>query len=164
MGVGRFDDREGAGAGRHRPSQKGGPEANALGRSRGGLTTKVHVAADALGLPVRIIVAPGHRGDVLQGRALIDRLTPGHVIADMAYDAGHFRSAIAAAGATATIPSHPDRSRRIACDWRMYRERNLVERLVGRLKQFRRVGTRYDKLLATFRGFVLIAAVCLWLR
>ena len=164
MGIGRFNDRESAGAGRPRSAQKGGPQTNALGRSRGGLTTKVHVAADALGLPVRILVAPGHRGDVLHGRALIDDLAPGHVIADMAYDAGHFRDAIAAAGATATIPSHPDRSNRIACDWRMYRERNLVERLIGRLKQFRRVATRYDKLAANFRGFVLIAAVCLWLR
>ncbi|MEM0909138.1 MAG: IS5 family transposase, partial [Pseudomonadota bacterium] len=134
------------------------------GRSRGGLTTKVHVAADALGLPVRILVAPGHRGDVLQGRGLIDGLAAGHVIADMAYDADHFRDSIAAAGATATIPSHPDRSRRVPCDWRMYRERNLVERLMGRLKQFRRIATRYDKLAANFRGFVLIAAVCLWLK
>ena len=74
----------------------------------------------------------------------------------MAYDAGHFRDAIAAAGAAATIPSHPDRSRRIACDWRMYRERNLVERLIGRLKQFRRVATRYDKLAQTFRDTVAL--------
>lgn len=113
---------------------------------------------------MRIVVAPGHRGDVIHAAALIDGLAPGHVIADMAYDAGHFRDAIAEEGATAVIPSHPDRSRRIACDWRMYRERNLVERLIGRLKQFRRVATRYDKAVAYFRGFVLIAAVCLWLR
>lgn len=89
-------------------------------------------------MPVRIVAAPGHRGDVLEGRALINGLTAGHFITDMTYDAGHFRDAIAAAGATATIPSHPDRSRRVPCDWRMYRERNLVERLIGRLKQFRR--------------------------
>ncbi|MEM0908619.1 MAG: transposase, partial [Pseudomonadota bacterium] len=100
------------------------------------------VAADALRLPVRILVAPGHRGDVLQGRALIDGLAAGLVVADMAYDADHFRDAIAAAGATATIPSQTDHTRHIPCDWRMYRERNFVERLMGRLKQSRRIATR----------------------
>lgn len=121
------------------------------------------MAADALGLPVRIIVAPGHRGDVLHGAALVDDLGAAHVIADRAYDADHFRATIAAMKAKAVIPSRPDRSSRIPCDFRLYRERNVVERLIGRLKNFRRVATRYERVLAFYRGFILIAAICLWL-
>jgi transposase len=109
-------------------------------------------------------LSPGHRGDVLFADALIDGLRPDHVIADRAYDANHFRLAIALAGACAVIPSRPDRAKRLPCDFCLYTERNLVERLINRLKQFRRVATRYDKLLANYRGFVVIAAICLWLR
>lgn len=62
------------------------------------------------------------------------------------------------------IPSRPDRTKRLPCDFRLYRERNLVERLINKLKQFRRVATRYDKLLTNYRGFVVLAAICIWLR
>lgn len=113
---------------------------------------------------MRIIAGPGHRGDVLYGEELIAGLAPEHVIADRAYDANHFRLTIALAGACAVIPSRPDRTKRLPCDFRLYRERNLVERLINKLKQFRRVATRYDKLLANYRGFVVLAAICLWLR
>jgi len=104
-----------------------------------------------------------HRGDVLFAGDLIDGLQPERVIADRAYGANHFRLLIALAGASAVIPSRPDRTRRLPCDFRLYRERNLVERLINKLKQFRRVATRYDKVLANYRGFVLIAAICLCL-
>lgn len=101
---------------------------------------------------------------MLYGAALVTGLRPGHVIADRAYDANHFRMTIALEGAGAVIPSRPDRAKRLPCDWRMYRERNLVERLVNKLDHFRRVFTRYDKILAHYHGFVLVAAICLWLR
>ena len=113
---------------------------------------------------MRIILSPGQRGDVPFADALIDGLRPDHVIADRADDANHFRLAIALAGASAVIPSRPDRARRLPCDFRLYRERYLVERRIDRLEQFRRVATRYDKLLANYRGFVVLAAICLWLR
>ena len=127
------------------------------------MSSKLHVAADALGLPLRVIVSPGHRGDVLFAGELIAGLRPDHVLADRAYDANHFRLAIAYEGAIAVIPSRPDRAKRLPCDFRLYRERNVVERLINRLKQFRRVATRYDRLAANYRGFVMIAAICLWL-
>lgn len=113
---------------------------------------------------MRIHIAPGNRGDVIYAAGLLDGVKAGAILADRAYDADHFRATVAAMNAKAVIPSRPDRSQRIACDFRLYRERNLVERLVGRLKQFRRVATRYDKVLAYYRGFVLIAAICLWLH
>ena len=117
-------------------------------------------------MPVRVILSPGHRGDVLFGEPLLRGLQPCYVIADKAYDANHFHKTIQAIGAVAVIPPRPERRPPFpqACDWRLYKERNLVERMFAKLKQFRRVATRYDKLIQNFRGFVLIAAIMLWLR
>ena len=100
------------------------------------------------------------------GEPLLRGLKPGYVIADKAYDADHFHDTIKSIGATAVIPPRPERCRPYPqdCDWVLYKERNTVERLFAKLKQFRRIATRYDKLLQNFRGFILIAAVCLWLR
>ncbi len=152
------------GAGGGRGPQKGGPEAQGLGRSRGGLGTKIHACVDALGLPIRLILTPGHRGDVIQAAALVEGLKPAAVLADKAYDADHFHDTLRQLGAKAVIPPRPERARPHPCDWRLYKERNGVERMFSRLKQFRRVATRYDKLLSHFRGFVLIASIVLWLR
>jgi len=101
---------------------------------------------------------------VIYGRDLLDGLHPGHVIADRAYDAEHFHDTILDAGAIPVIPPRPERRRPHTCDRMLYKERNLIERFFARLKQFRRVATRYDKLLANFRGFVLIAAITIWIR
>jgi transposase len=113
---------------------------------------------------VRFVLSPGHRGDVIYAKHLLDGLSPGHVIADRAYDAEHFHDTILDAGAIPVIPPRPERRRPHPCDWTLYKERNLVERFFAKLKQFRRVATRYDKLLANFTGFVLIAAISIWIR
>ncbi len=110
------------------------------------------------------MLAPGHRGDVIYGKGLIDGLRPAHVIADKAYDAGHFRDAISDLGATAVIPPRDQHRKPVPCDYRLYKERNLVERFFGKLKQFRHVATRYDKLMRNFHGFVIIAAILIWLK
>lgn len=115
-------------------------------------------------MPVRLVLAPGHRGDVIFGKALLEGLRPAHVIADRAYDAEHFHDTILELGATPVIPPRPQRRRPHACDWKLYKERNLVERFFAKLKQFRRVATRYDKLLQNFRGFVLIVAIMIATR
>ena len=113
---------------------------------------------------MRFILSPGHRGDVIYARDLLRGLTPSHVIADRAYDAEHFHDTILDAGAIPVIPPRPERKRPHRYDRALYKERNLVERMFAKLKQFRRVATRYDKLLQNFRGFVVIAAIILWLR
>jgi len=110
------------------------------------------------------VLSPGHRGDVIYAKDLLGDLRPGHVIADRAYDAEHFHDTILDAGAIPVIPPRPKRRRPHICDWTLYRERNLIERFFAKLKQFRRVATRYDKLLANFRGFVLIAAITIWIK
>ena len=103
---------------------------------------------------------------MLFGAPLLDRLWPGYVIADKAYDADHFYKAIQATGAPAVIPPRPERRPpyRRECGWRLYRERNLVEHMFAKLKQFPGVATRYDKLFQSFRGLVFIAPIFLWLR
>ena len=86
------------------------------------------------------------------------------VIADKGYDADHLREAVLEREAVPVIPSKSNRRAPIEYDKVLYKERNLVERFFNKLKQFRRVATRYDKLLANYRGFVLLAAIAIMLR
>jgi putative transposase len=135
-----------------------------LGRSRGGLSTKIHAATDALGNPVRLLFGPGQRNDITQAHDLIDGFKAQAVIADKGYDADHLREAALANGAEPVIPPKSNRRTPIAYDKALYKERNQVERFFNKLKQFRRVATRYDKLLVNYRGFVILAAIAILLR
>jgi putative transposase len=139
-------------------------KAQGLGRSRGGLSTKIHAATDALGNPVRLLLGPGQRNDITQAHDLIEGFEAQAVIADKGYDADHLRKAVLASDAIPVIPSKSNRRAPIDCDKALYKERNLVERFFNKLKQFRRVATRYDKLLANYRGFVILAAITILLK
>ena len=119
---------------------------------------------DALGTPLKFIPSPGHRGDVLYAADLIAGFRPDYVIADWAYDAEHFLDAIHEAGAKPVIPPRHNRRNPHPCDWALYKERNMIERLFNKLKHFRRVATRYDKLIDNFLGFVTLASIHLLLR
>lgn len=99
-----------------------------------------------------------------RGAELIEGLEPDHVLADKGYDADHFRAAIRKAGAQPVIPFTRSRAAVSRHDLQIYKERNRVERFFSKLKHFRRVATRYDKLLANFMGFVTIAAIAILLR
>ena len=128
------------------------------------MSTKIHAATDALGNPVRLLFGPGQRHDAARSHELIDGFEPDAVIADKGYDADRFREAIRDRGAEAVIP--PRSNRKAPCDYdkALYRERNLAERFFNKLKQFRRVATRYDKLLPNYKGFVQLAAIAILLR
>lgn len=128
------------------------------------MSTKIHAATEALGLPVRLIASPGQRNDIALAHELVDGLQTHAAIADKGYDANHLRDRIIATGAKAVIP--PKRNRKIQhpYDADLYKERNRIERFFNKLKQFRRVATRYDKLLANFMGFVKLAAIAIWLK
>jgi transposase len=158
----RRDDLEGS---RRRNLSKGGLEARAIGRSRGGLTTKIHAAVDALGLPLRFEITPGNWGDCPQARGLIEGLAGvGHVIADAAYDADHLRAFITSElNATAQIKQNPSRSGTKAIDWALYKERHLVEFFFNKIKRFRRIALRCDKTVASFRSFLALAYAMTWL-
>jgi putative transposase len=128
------------------------------------LSTKVHAATDALGNPVRLLLGPGQRHDITRGHELIDGVGPDAVIADKGYDADHLCQAVLDAGAEPVIPSRSNRRVPRNHDKALYKERNLIERFFNKLKQFRRVATRYDKLLANYEGFVQLAAIAILLR
>lgn len=144
--------------------RKRGGRDQALGRSRGGLTTKIHMLADALGRPVRMVITPGQASDISHAAELIAGLTAGHVIADRAYDAAHLRAAISDIGATPVIPALRTRKNPASYDRTIYKLRNRVERLFGRMKQFRRIATRYDRRAIHFQAALHLVAALQWVQ
>ena len=121
-----------------------------MGRSRGGLTTKIHALADRHGRPVRLALTPGQTHDSQAAAELLAELSEGAVVlADKAYDADAIRALIEAQGAAPNIPARSTRKARFCFSRRLYKARNRIERLFNKLKQFRRVATRYDKLAAS---------------
>ena len=128
------------------------------------MSTKIHAATEALGLPVRLIASPGQRNDIAFAHDLIDGLEADATFADKGYDADHLADRIAESGAEIVIPPKRNRKVQRPYDVDLYKERNRVERFFSKLKHFRRVATRYDKLLANFMGFVKLAAIAIWLR
>jgi transposase len=117
-----------------------------------------------LGAPVRFLLTGGQRGDCPQAHALIEGLPAEVVMADAAYDADPLRNAIAAKGAVAVIPNNPSRARKYPLDQHLYAQRHLIECCFSKLKQFRRVATRYEKTARNYLAVVTLAAIVLWLR
>ena len=128
------------------------------------MSTKIHAATEALGLPLRLIGSPGQRNDITFAHELIDGINADAAIADKGYDADHLTDRIADNGAAVVIPPKRNRKVQRPYDVDLYKERNRIERFFNKLKQFRRIATRYDKLLANFMGFVKLAAIAIWLR
>ena len=135
-----------------------------LGRSKGGFSSKLHAACDALGNPVRFFVTAGQRSDYIKALDLIDGQKMGALIADKGYDANYMVDAAKSIHAEAVIPPRSQRKTPREYDKELYKERNLIERMFNKLKNFRRVATRYDKLDIAYLGFVLVAAIYLWLK
>jgi transposase len=146
-----------------RGERKRGASDQALGRSRGGLTTKIHLLADSLGRPLAFALTPGQAADIRSAEVLLSGHCARYVLADRAYDARSFREAIAQAGAEPVIPPNPTRKRPASYDRLRYRDRNRIERLVGRLKRFRRIATRYDRRAAYFLASIHIVACLEWM-
>lgn len=119
---------------------------------------------DALGNPLRFIVTGGAQHDCTQAQALLEGFHAHAVLADKGYDADALVNEIQQTGAVAVIPPRSHRTVRRDYDKALYKERNLVERMFGYLKHFRRVATRYDKTVLSFLSFVQLAASYLWLK
>jgi transposase len=128
------------------------------------LSTKIHAGTDALGNPVRLLGGPGQENDMARAAELVNGLQAKAVLGDKGYDADHLHEKIASQGSEVVIPPRSHRKTPRAYNKALYKERNLIERFFNKLKQFRRVATRYDKLLVNFMGFVKIAAMAIWLR
>ena len=144
--------------------RKRGQENQALGRSRGGFSTKIHAVCDSHGNPLRFILTGGQRNDCTQALQLLEGLRAEAVLADKGYDADYIVEAAKSMKAIAVIPPKSNRKVQREYDKELYTERNLVERLFNKLKHFRRVATRYDKTAAAFLAFIHIASICLWLK
>jgi transposase len=137
-------------------------DAQAIGRSRGGRTTKIHAIVDARGRPIAIEVTPGHLGDVRVATALITGVPAGGCLAaDAAYDSDGLRCFLLERGTVPVIPNDPTRKRHHPFDETAYRQRNLIERMFCRLKHWRRIAARYE-LPANFAAAVMLAAVIIW--
>ena len=113
---------------------------------------------------MRLLFGPGQRHDATRSHELIAGLNPETVIVDKGYDSDHLHQAIRDAEAELVIPARSNRKKRRPHDKVLYKECNLIERFFNKLKQFRRVATRYDKLLANYKGFVQLAAITILLR
>jgi transposase len=135
-----------------------------MGRSRGGLTTKIHALVDADGRPIRLMLTAGQANDAPVAEALLEDLADGAtLIADRAYDTNAIRALAAERGAWANIPPRSIRKASFSFSTWVYRQRNLVERFFNRIKQFRGLATRYDRRPENFLAALQLAAIRIWL-
>ncbi len=154
--------------GRSPAGQKGGPDdkrGRLIGRTKGGLNTKLHAVADARGRPIRFFMTAGQVSDYMGAAALLSSL-PGAawLIADRGYDADWFRDALKDKGIKPCIPGRKSRGKVVQYDRRRYMRRNRIEIMFGRLKDWRRIATRYDRCPRVFLSAVILAATVLfWL-
>ncbi len=156
------------------PAQKRGGD-QALGRSRGGFGTKVHVRVEGRGKPVAFVLTPGQqheatvfeelmtRGAVKRREGGRPRIRPQRVCGDKGYSSRKIRAYLRRRGIRHTIPRKKNERRNGPFDRVLYRTRNLVERSINRLKQFRRIATRYEKNAENYLAMLHIGSILLWL-
>jgi transposase len=146
-----------------RGRRKRGAQTQAIGRSRGGRTTKIHAVVDGRGRPLASTLSAGQRGDAPIAPTLLETLPPAKLcVADAAYDSDALRQRLIEPGTLPVIPNNPTRKRRHPFDPVRYRLRNLIERAFCRLKDWRRIATRYDKLAANYAAAIALAIVVNW--
>jgi transposase len=133
-----------------------------LGRSRGGLTSKWHLAVDGLGRPIRFILTRGQASDARYALPLIEGLKAAHIIADKAYDSHAILDHVEAMGARPIIPQRKCMPRERDFDSEIYKRRNMIERTIGRLKQLRRIATRYDRRPENYLACLYLASLGFW--
>ena len=136
-----------------------------MGRSRGGLTTKIHALVDANGLPILLKITPGQANDGRSAADMFDSLGAGDVLlADRAYDSDALRDAMGERGANANIKPMPNRVRHPAFSASLYKLRNAVERFFSKIKHYRAIATRYEKHPENYLALIKIAAARIWMR
>ena len=136
-----------------------------MGRSRGGLTTKIHALLDGSGRLVDLMPAPGQAHDLAAAERLLGNLPHGcRVLADKAYDCDWLRDAITAQGAVPNVPGRRSRKVAPAFEKSLYKMRNVVERFFNKIKHFRRIATRFEKHAENFLAMIKLAALRIQLR
>jgi transposase len=143
--------------------RKRGDFQHAIGRSRGGRTTKIHALTEDRGRPVAFLITPGNCHDLTAARDLLPTIhPPRQLLADKAYDARSLRNWLAQRRVKVVIPPNPTRKHPHSYDAKAYKGRNLIERMFCRLKDFRRIATRYDKRADIYLSTILLAAALTW--
>ena len=139
-----------------------GEQSQAIGRSRGGRTTKIHALTDKHCRPIAFLLTGGQIADCVAADALLDQMSTADLVhADKGYDTNAVRRKIEATVAAPNIAPKSNRLWKNCFSPYLYRNRNAIERMFGRLKDFRRIATRYDRLARNFHAAVCIAAVCI---
>ncbi|WP_202798689.1 IS5 family transposase [Sphingomonas elodea] len=148
----------------HRSAAGGkGGRTQAIGISRGGRNTKIHAIADAQGKPLAFLLTPGQAADCRAAEALLDALPARCIVhADRAYDTNRIRDLIERQGAVPNIPPKANRRWKSCFNRSLYKGRNAIERMFCRLKDCRRLATRYDRTAAIFLGSIHLAATVMW--
>jgi transposase len=146
------------------PQKNGGQADQALGRSRGGFSTKIHITVDGLGNPLRLLLTAGQRHDIVKAQDLIVDLDFDYLIADRSYGAQDLVNEIMAGGTEPVIPPKRNAQEPREYDTWRYRERHLIECFIGKIKHFRRVFSRFDKLARRYLGFLQLTSTLIWLR
>jgi len=135
-----------------------------MGRSRGGLTTKIHAVVDAEGRPIALHLTAGQASDSQMALPMLSGMRKGTIVlGDKAYDTNALRNAAEENQAWANIPAKRNRKHSLAFSGWVYRQRNLVERFFSKLKQFRGIATRYDKNPLNFLAAIKIVATRIWI-
>jgi transposase len=156
----RFDTHQGAPLGLGR---KGGEQKQAIGRSRGGRNTKIHALADAKGRLLSFLLTGGQAHDCPPAQRLIRRVeAAARLLGDKAYDSAPLRQWLKDRGTTAVIPNKSNRKQPFSFDRKSYRQRHRIENAFSRLKDFRRIATRYDKLARNFLASICLVAAIVW--
>jgi transposase len=135
-----------------------------LGRSRGGVSTKLHAVVDTQGRPLHLTLSAGQRHEMMMADELLAQAHGKAVIADAGYDSNRFRAAVRSRGMKAVIGSKPERPRRLPKSRDLYAMRYLVERFFHELKRFRAIATRYEKTACSYLALVHLACARLWLE
>ena len=150
----------------HSAGAKGGETSQeALGRSKGGLSTKIHAVVDALGNPVSFHLTPGQACDLDGADQLLPNIVAQIVLADKGYDADErVIKRLQAQDKTAVIPPKRNRSNPRDYDRDLYKARHLIENFFAKLKNYRAIATRYDKRATNFLGAIYLAASVIWLN
>ena len=152
-----------------------GQQNQALGRSQGSFSTKIHIRAEGLGKPIALVLTSGERHEAIAFQALMQagkvkrigrgrpKSRPRYFLGDKAYSSEDMRRELRRRGITPVIPRRRNEKRCDRFNRGLYRERNRVERLINRLNQFRRVATRYEKQADNYFAMLAIAAIISWL-
>ncbi|MDJ0390862.1 IS5 family transposase [Roseomonas sp. E05] len=137
-----------------------------IGRTKGGLNSKLHVVSDGDGRPLVMLLSEGQMSDHKGAALMLDALPPPRIlIGDKGHDSNRFRQALTARGIEPCIPSHRGRKQRIVHDRKLYRQRHRIENMFGRLKDWRRIVMRHDRCAHTFMSAIcLAAAILFWIN